>query len=125
MHNGGPKRRSTQSNVGIVREAEALLWDSEEVSVQLAILVLVMNRDNAVVARRKILHYCCRFMRAGRNRRWPVVNGFAHVFGPTVRRPENCRTHHACRIAQSVDMNPKRTARWICRGKQGFGSQNV
>jgi len=54
MHNGGPKRRSTQSDVGIVREAEALLWDSEEVSVELAILVLVMNRDNAVVTRRKV-----------------------------------------------------------------------
>ena len=95
MNQSCAEGRSAQSNMRIVRKPETLFRDPNEVPVQLAILVLVVNRNHPVVTRRQIVHHRRRLMRARPNRRRPVIHGFAHILGPAVACLEDCCSYDA------------------------------
>lgn len=52
MNNGRIKRWCTQSHVRVICEPKAFLGDTDEVPIQLVILVLIVYRDDSIVAGR-------------------------------------------------------------------------
>ena len=98
-------RWRAKANVGIVREAETLLWDSEEIAIELVIFVFIVDCNNSVIARRQILHDGCSFVGAGRNGSRPVVNRLAHVFGPAAGRTEDGCANDTDGIAKPINVD--------------------
>ena len=105
MDHGGTKRRSRKPHARVVRKAEAFLWNSEEIAVQVRVAVLVVNGGDPVIAGGKVFPYYGGLALAGRDRGGAAAVGFFRVFGPSIRRGEEDRADHACGVAQAINTN--------------------
>lgn len=92
-------------HLGIVGEAEAFLGDSDEISVELVVAILIVDGSYSVISRRNI-----RPFRDGSPARFvdgcgAVPKGLLQTLRPAVRGLEDDCAEIANRIAESVHMN--------------------
>jgi hypothetical protein len=119
VHDGCVEWWSAEPNVGITCESKPLFRDSEETSIELVVPVLVVDRNYAVVAGRKIVHDSRCLTCPSWNGSGPMMHRFAHVLGPAIARFEDCYSNHSRRIAKSVGMNSQCAASGAGRRLRG------
>ena len=73
VYDRGVKLRRAQPDMRIIRETETLFWESDEIAIQFVILVLVVNRNHAIIAR--AVGSPLRLWLRARQERWESASG--------------------------------------------------
>ena len=111
MQHGNLECRRSQPDMRIVGKAEALLGKAEDVSVELHVLVLIVQSHDPVVARGYWVNQNRCLPLALRNGRGLMADRLGHIFRPALGRAKKQDPHDSLRIPQPIDVDAQRTLR--------------